>query len=439
VDELLTEITEQDRPESFTGRVVEINARRYRILELLGEGKEKIVFALEDLRDGTQDRVLGIYRQRKDAAFLAGKKEAYDTLTKMGIQMLDTEFHFIGRWLVEFMARGVAAFHIGALKAQQAMDPAYDKVNQAADLLDAGACDEAWEVVDAALDTHPMHPDLLCLGVMALSRSGDKTVAGDLAEQWLETGSDARQLIAIVEHLMATGTPGFARALGYEGVKVADDKLRVWDFLCGLEIDYFGEPDRAQQARDELAAAGAGADRLAEIDTRVKKLRWVIHLLDRCQALGQKDSHDMAVAAIKQWPYMARVNQQLGFAKFHAHEWDACIDPLTVAVAYTPDDPDTVFALGRAYLSVGEAAAAHQWWRYWTQLMTSAADRIVEQCEQPGRTRIEADGPAEMYVLVRRPFAVGLSKTIREDMPELGPDLDLLADLLRRLPDVKQE
>jgi tetratricopeptide (TPR) repeat protein len=439
VDELLTEITEQDRPETFLGRVVELNTRRYRLVSILGEGMEKIAFALEDLQDGSQDRVLGVYRQRKDAAFLAGKRETYDTLKKLGIATLDPEFHFIGGWLVEFMPRGVATIHLGAIRAHEAMDPAYDKADQAAKLIQAGAHDKAWEILDAALDTHPMHPDLLYLGVLALAGSGDKVAAADLARQWLETGSHAGHLVTMAEHLIAANVPRLARAMCYEGVSVADDKIRVWEYLCGLEIDYFGEPDRAQEARDQLAAAGADAERLAEIDTRVKRLRHVIGLLDRCEALGQEDSHDMAMAAIKQWPYLLRVNHQLGFAKFRRHEWAACIGPLSIASAYEPRDPDTVFALGRAHLGVGEPEEARTWWKYWTVLMTKAAERIIEQCV-PGRSgEIELDGPAELYLMARRLFAFGLITPIREDMPELGPDLDHLHELLSRLPEVRPE
>lgn len=452
MDQQLTRITEHDEPESFIGKVVEFHARRYRIVEILGQGMEKIVFGLEDLADESRERVLKIYRQRMDEAFKVQREGVYQQLRDIGMPTADTEFHFIGDWLVEFEQRFELVFHAGAEEAWEHVDPVYEQCGKAAERLDAGDNRGAWRIVEQALASHPMQPDLLYLGVLAWCRQGDVTEAGHLASQWVETGDDADQLGQMVIALLQAGAPRFAFALGVEGVDAVREGLKVRGLLCDLAIDHFGSVPRAMEAREELVSAGATTDVLAEVDKRIEELAELSSQLREFADPGAPGAHEFAERAITEWPYAVHVNRLLGFTRYRAGQWATCIDPLTLASTYERYDPDIAVTLGLAHLRAGEAEKAHNWWGFWARILVDAARRLLEELEAPGPRRIEVKAPHEAYVMLRRDIAVGMAGVVRDALPQLrsggvsrrscrqlGSELDELEHMLRRIPDLGPE
>jgi hypothetical protein len=449
VDEQLTRITEQDEPESFIGRIVEFHARRYRIVEILGQGMEKIVFGLEDLADGSRERVFKIYRQRMDEAFKAQLEGVYQKLRDIGMPTADTEFHFIGDWLVEFEQRAAMVIHAGAEEAWQHIDPVYEECGKAAQRLDAGDNRGAWRIVEQALESHPMQPDLLYLGTLAWCRQGDVAEAGRLASQWVETGDEADQLADMMTAMLQTGAPRFAFALGTEGVSTVDNGLTIRRLMCDLAIDHFGSVPTAMEAREKLVSAGATAETLAEVDERIKDLAGLSSQLRQFTDPGVPGAREFAERAITEWPYEVNVNRLVGFTRYRAEQWAECISPLTLASSYDRYDPDIVAALGFAHLRVGAADKAHEWWGFWARILTDAARRILDEIAAPGPGRIEVEESHEAYVVMRRDIAVGMTGVIRDalvrlrvggvsgqDCRQLLHELDELEPLLRQIPDL---
>ncbi|WP_067667109.1 tetratricopeptide repeat protein [Nocardia miyunensis] len=366
MNEQLTTITERDRPESFIGRVVEINSLRYRIGPIIGEGVEKIVFELEDLEDGGRERVLKVHRKRSDAAYLDQLREINDVMAgierDMGLRVIVRELHFLGDWPVELQTRifGVEFGHAGLRlrSGSSQVDEAFRQIEEdrsslvraafrrAVDRFNIFDYEATLQIVEPVLETHPMHPDLLFVSVMATARMGHSVRAGQLANQWLETGSNPDHLVHMVKALM--GTPNTAITWCYKAVRVVDDTLKVWELLCELEITRFGRVEPAERARAEFASAGAAPDVLAGIDAQLERLRAVSALLEHFNDPAAMDTLEFAEAARTMWPYHVGVNRLLGLSRYSAEQWQACIDPLRMVYLYEPHDPEIVFALGSA-------------------------------------------------------------------------------------------
>lgn len=449
MDEPLTRITEHDDPASFVGRTVTFHERRYRITEIIAEGMEKIVFALADVVDGSHERVLKVYRQRMDAAFLAQREHAYRILREHGVPTTDVEFHHIGDWLVEFERRYAGALHLGAEAAWARRDPAYEDCRQAARRLDAGDHDGAWRIVERGLDSHPLQPDLLFLGVLARCGQGETVEAAGLVSQWLSTGDDEDHLVRMVLVLLESGAPRLARALYHEGIPLVHNGLKAHRLRCDLESGNFGDLAAARAAREQYAAAGAAPGDLAEVDDKLGELARLTGALDRFGDPGGQAALAFAEQAIVDWPYHAQLNRLLGFARYRAGQHAECIGPLTIASTYEQRDADVAVTLGLAHLRSGEADKAAEWWGFWARLLTDGTRRLLAEIAVPGPGRIEVEAPEEAYVLLRRDMAIAVVGLVRSSLPglrdggvprgacrELSRELDELESLLRDIPDL---
>ncbi|GAA3950912.1 tetratricopeptide repeat protein [Actinoplanes auranticolor] len=161
------------RPDEFEGKTVVLNGARYRVGPCVGQGAEKIVHPLTNLRSGLTLHVIKIYRDQ--AGFAPHAAIHVARLTKL-------RDHFTTA-VPDFL---IEQSHRGWFEVQDAVpfaplpvpsDPGGDGCRAAAQAHHAGDGAEALRLLAKVLEVHPWHTEALIMSAVSAAKLGRASLA----------------------------------------------------------------------------------------------------------------------------------------------------------------------------------------------------------------------------------------------------------------------